>query len=544
MEKTNQRSKFENIDDLVIGSGAGGLTAAIALAKAGRKVLIVEQHEIPGGWSQSYQFSGHTISPGVHDIAELGDTGRLRQIYEGLGMGPNLTFYEMNPDAYDHIILGEEQFDVPSGKEQTIERLSKRFPKERSGFVKYFNTAEKIYKETEGVANISGLGSFAKAIRHSPSPLRWSLSTGEQFVNSFIKDPLAKAMLYAQAAGHYALPPSKVSAVVHGAAVGSYLNGAWHPKGGGRGIVKAFIRALREEGGDIIVGKKVKRILVHKGIAVGVQLDDDMEIRAKNIISNADPTVTFGKLINQEHLSSKLKRKLAKTRYSSSGLCLSIVTDAFLDTSNLDSGNYWWYKNTDVEGAYKTMLSNNNLPISDLPFFCLTTNSLRDPDPKKKDSLGFEVFTFMNYDMFGKWKNSKFGKRSDDYIEHKKTFTDIFLESIEKIIPNIRKHLIATELATPLTNVHYVEATGGNFYGTESSRFQIGPWGYATDTEIRNLKLCGGSTFSHGIVGASISGLQAAASVLNCPPNNLLNNNKGGITFLSAEEERKISLTN
>jgi all-trans-retinol 13,14-reductase len=90
-----------------------------------------------------------------------------------------------------------------------------------------------------------------------------------------------------------------------------------------------------------------------------------------------------------------------------------------------------------------------------------------------------------------------------------------------------------------LTNVHYTLGTKGNVYGTEKRRSQIGPWGYAIDTEIDNLKLCGSSTFAHGIPGASISGLIGAASVMNCKADDLLNNFSGEITYFSAEKERK-----
>ena len=62
---------MEDFDTIVIGSGAGGLTAAVALANSGQKVLVLEQHYLPGGWTHSFPLEGYQFSPGVHYLGEL-----------------------------------------------------------------------------------------------------------------------------------------------------------------------------------------------------------------------------------------------------------------------------------------------------------------------------------------------------------------------------------------------------------------------------------------------------------------------------------------
>lgn len=126
-------TKMNDVDAIVIGSGSGGLTAALALARAGKRVTVFEQHYLPGGYSQSFSLHGYRFSPGVHYIGQLGPGEALRLIYEGLGLADDLEFFEINPDGYDHTIIGDERFDIPKGVDRFRERLVERFPSEADG---------------------------------------------------------------------------------------------------------------------------------------------------------------------------------------------------------------------------------------------------------------------------------------------------------------------------------------------------------------------------------------------------------------------------
>ena len=145
-----------DVDAVVIGSGAGGLAAAVALARAGKKVIVFEQHYVPGGWCHSFQRGGYRFSPGVHYVGKLEAGGRLREVYEGLGVAGDVEFCELNADGYDHVLIGGDRFDIPKGRERFAGRLKRRFPgeaRQRSGRGKTFDSARQAEREP-GAARI------------------------------------------------------------------------------------------------------------------------------------------------------------------------------------------------------------------------------------------------------------------------------------------------------------------------------------------------------------------------------------------------------
>jgi hypothetical protein len=108
------------------------------------------------------------------------------------------------------------------------------------------------------------------------------------------------------------------------------------------------------------------------------------------------------------------------------------------------------------------------------------------------------------------------------YKELKDRLCDKLINSLEKVIPDIRNHIVQLDLGTPLTNEYYINSTRGNVYGTEKGFFQTGPFSYNAQTEIQNLYMCGASIMSHGVAGASYSGVKTAAMILNCREEDLI----------------------
>jgi len=528
----------KDYDVIVIGSGAGGLSAALPLAQSGMRVLVCEQHEVPGGWTHSFTLNGYRFSPGVHYIGALGPGGSLRRIYQGLGVSEYMAFCELNPQGYDHFFLGEKAFDFPKGKEPLIQSLQARFPAEKQGIQNYFTTVNNLMNNLHRLDEINNLNSALKSAPGMLSVLKWLKKTGQDLIEAHISDPILKGVLAGQS-GDHGLPPSRVSAFVHAGITHHYFNGAYYPLGGAFTIPKAFVKALKKAGGEIRVKSPVERIILQDKKAAGVVLGDGSKITASHIVSNADPYVTFEKMIGRQHLGRGLQKKLNRKKYSVSALSLFFAVDMDLKAAGLDSGNFWYYDSAEVDQIYQLGLTDHVLKAERPSSFFLTVTTLKDPSKMHNGHHTCEAFTFVGYDAFKKWANQKSGARSADYRKLKENLSERMFKALERRIPGIRKQVVFSNLATPLTNEFYINTTRGSLYGIEKTPSQVGPGSFQVQSEIPGLYMCGANTLSHGVAGATVSGLAVAKKILHCRTADLLRMNGPEFPIYPSEHTEK-----
>lgn len=512
------------------------MATAVPLAQAGQKVIVLEQHYVPGGWTHSFTLEGYKFSPGVHYIGGLGPGGSMRRIYEGLGVSADLAFCELNPDGFDHVFIGDERFDIPKGRDRFAQRLKSRFPQEAKGIDGYLNTAQAIMEELSLLSRVRGLGDALRLPYRARHVLRWGTRSGADLINHFVSDPVLRAIFAAQS-GDHGLPPSMVSAPVHAGITHHYFDGGYYPLGGAFAIPRAFARALKRAGGELRLATSVKRILLAGQHASGVQLEDGTEISARHVVSNADPSVTFGKLIGRELVSPKLRRKLDKVSYSTSALSLFTAVNMDLRAAGLDSGNYWFYGHEDLERIYQGGLSDTVLHTNRPDAIFLTVTTLKDPSKMHSGHHTIEAFTFVSYEPFRRWADQPPGDRDWEYQQLKDRLTGGMLATIDARIPGFSEHIVFQELGTPLSNEYYLNATRGNLYGIDKGRFQVGPWAFSNKTEIAGLWLSGASTTAgHGVAGATVSGLTTAKQILGCRFSELLAQNGPELPIYPSED--------
>jgi len=511
---------MEEFDSVIIGSGVGGLATAICLARAGQKVLVLEQHYVPGGWSHSFTLNGQRFSPGVHYVGLLDEGHPTNDLYRGLGIANDLVFFRMNKNAYEHCHIGEKTFDLPAGIENLKKTLSGHFPEEEKNIHEYLSLVQKVNQELQLIPKLKGLWQKLTVPFRTKHFGKFALFPLKKVVGWHVKNPILKAVLNIQC-GDHGLPPDRACFPVHCSVMGHYFNGGYYPMGGGGGIIKAMTNGLKKHGGEVRVRQNVQKIIIKNKKAIGIELENGQQIFAKNIISNADPTTTYLKLIGKEHLSNSLFKKLQKTKYSVTSLILFLTLDMDVTLYGIDSGNFWLMKDENDDANFEHLMGDNITSGDSFPAVFMSCTTLKDPPSFNGRYHNFEIVTYVNYRHIPDFSDDE-DYHSSEYADFKEKVIQKLMNNVEKVIPDAKNHIIQAELGTPKTNQFYINSTNGNVYGTEKTLNQVGPFSFKNKSEIENLHLCGASTLSHGVTGATYSGIAAAASVLKCSSDDLM----------------------
>ena len=500
-------------DAIVIGSGIGGLACASALARYGkRRVLVLERHYRIGGYTHAFTRPGYEWDVGVHYLGDLGDRGAARAMFDHLTDG-SLRWAAL-PDVYDRIVLGDRSYDYVTGARRFVSKMSAYFPREADAIARYVTLIKHVARAGQTYYIDRALPAAASRIA---GPLlrrgymRYAQRTTLEVLRELTADEELIGVLTGQF-GDYGLPPSRSSFAMHASVAAHYLGGAWYPVGGASAIARAFAPVIEQAGGVLCHSADVDRVVIESGRAVGVSMTDGRTFRAGLVVSDAGAANTFGRLVPAGEIPASLRDSLRAVAPSVGYLCLYLGfkhSDAEL---GLTGTNLWMYPDAKHDTNISRFLAD---PSSPLPLVYASFPSAKDPSFQERfpGRATVDLITLCPWEWVARWKDTAWMKRGAEYGELKARFTERLLETLFAQLPQLRGKVDHAELSTPLTTSHFASHPHGELYGLDHTpaRYRVR---LRAQTPVKGLFLTGADLVSAGVAGGLVAGVITAGAIL------------------------------
>ena len=459
MEKINfdERRDTSTYEVIVIGAGLGGLAAACQLALLGKKVLLLEKHNVPGGFATSFVRGRFEFEGALHLLSDIGDEknkGTLYRFLERIGALPKKIKFKYVPEFYRSVYYDGYDVIIPFGVNKYMDKLIELFPAEKKGIEKFMEMCKAVLAGIQYIASKGGKFSPGEILKEHPWLARVSGITLQDLFNKFFEDQKLMHVI-AQLWGFLGLPPARINAYAYVAMLILFLKwGAAFPVGRSHALTSAMIRSFKDLGGVVRFNALVNRILVDNGQVSGVELLNGDIYRCKAIISNVNPICTAMKMLPPDIVPESYKKSIYAPEIGPSGFSVYLGLNAPYKELGFNTHETFINETYDTTHAFETF--KNFEPPKYMVAACY--NHIDDTI----SPTGTTQLVLTTLQMGKIWQSVS----PDQYHYIKDRIADKMIEMVEKTIyPEIRDYIEVAEVATPLTYYRYSKNMEGAIYG-------------------------------------------------------------------------------
>jgi len=501
---------------IVIGAGLGGLSAATMLARNGLSVLLLERHNVPGGYATSFVRGRYEFEVALHELSGIGPPehrGSLYRYLDYLGVANKVEFICM-PNLYRAVFPGLD-VTLPAGQEAFEAKLCHTFPHEAKGIRRFLKHVFDLRGDFVKIAKQRGVGNPATMPFRLPHFFRYLPTTWGHVLNRDVKDPRARAVL-SQYWGYTGMPPSKISFLYFATTLAAYVKrGPAFPKGRSQALSNAFLTTFEEHGGESRMNCGVQRITTGEGRVTGVITDEGEKITADWIISNADPITTCRDMIGSDKVESSFFTRLQSSEVAPSTINVYLGVARSHEELGLTEHEIFFNQDHDFERHYEMMRTIPPLsPAREegnggVPAIAIACYNVVYPDISPPGT-SIVVLTGLTYGE--PW----YEVVPAEYVATKNRFADGMIHMAEKIAPGLRKYAEVVEVSTPITNMRYTSAMGGSIYGFNQPPHDNMVWRMGHRGPLEGLYFVGAWTQpGGGFEPAMMSGQMAGGAILS-----------------------------
>ncbi len=449
----------QQYDVIVIGAGLGGLSVATMLAKNGLGVLLLERHNVPGGYATSFVRGRYEFEVALHELSGIGPPehrGGVYRFLEYLDMADRVEFLHL-PNLYRSVFPDPSgsSLDVtlPVGREAFEAKLVETFPREAKGIHRFMDRVFDFGRDFAQIARQQGRVNLATLPFRYPHFFRYLPTIWGQVLDRDVLDPAARAVL-SQYWAYVGLPPSRISFMYMASTLGAYVRrGAAFPKGRSQALSNAFLTRFEELGGEVRLSCGVQRITTADGRAHGVITDGGEEIRADWIVSNADPITTCRDMIGLDKVPPSFFNRLQSSEVAAS--TINVYLGVARSAGELGLTEHEIFVNADYDFDRQYEGVKVVLPPESIVVTCY---NVVYPDISPPGT-SIVVLTALAYGE--PW----YQVPPAEYVDTKNRIADAMIDMAEQVAPGLRAHTEVVEVSTPLTNMRYAGTMGGSIYG-------------------------------------------------------------------------------
>lgn len=455
-------------DVIVIGAGNGGLSAAVTFAKAGKKVLILEKHNVPGGYATSFKRGRFEFEASLHELSSYGcvpGAGAIRKIFEELGVHEKIDWCRI-PDAYRMITLSDpDKIDVtmPFGVGAFIDKMEEYVPGSRDKMEKLFALGERLRETGDFFGNIENIN--AELVQSVFEDHLDFIHCAPYSTNEVLKAagiPKKARDIFNAYWCYLGVDADTISFIHYMGLVDRYINfGAVCANGRSHELSCAFQDRLEELGGTIYFNSFVEKIIMENGKAVGVKVKDREEAEyADCIICNSAPHNAVAKMIDPKDLPDTAIRHTNARKFAGRGFTMFLGLDKSPDELGINEHCYMIYDTANTVQQVKSManIESNNSQAT----VCLN-RAVPDCSPEGTTIMYFT--TLYTEDCWSKVDEK-------DYVKTKEYVANKMIDNFEKATGcKIRDSIEEIEIASPATYARYADAPQGTIYGYNAEKW-------------------------------------------------------------------------
>jgi phytoene desaturase len=483
----------------VVGAGFGGLAVAIRLQTAGFDTVVFEKSDQPGGRAYVYRDGGFVFDAGPtvitapHCLEELfSEAGHSMADY--VDLIPVSPFYRLIWDDGD-------SFDYVGDTDRMVEQMQRRCPEDVDGYLRFLDYSRRVFEKGYLELAATPFLRFADMVRVAPQLARLRADRSVyRTVSRFVRDEHLRQALsfHCLLVGGNPFDTSSIYTLIH------YLERHWgvtFPRGGTGSLVGALVTLLQKLGGELRLSSPVERIRPVTNGSTIHQVTTHRGTEAFDlVVSNADLHHTYGELLRDEPSAARTTKRLESLDWSMSLFVLYFGTDR---TYREQVAHHTVLFGPRYRGLLDEVFHGSRLP-EDFSLY-LHAPTVTDPSLAPPGCASFYVLSPVPH----------LGHAPLDWPTVAPAYADKILAALERLLPELRRHVVTRRWRTPETFRDELNAYHGTAFSCAPKLTQSA-WmrPHNRDAHIPHFYLVGAGTHPGAGVPGVVNSAKATASII------------------------------